>query len=88
MPGKKSGCLPLVQGHTLVGMVTEVDLLRYAVDLPECGRAREPGEHRTAINLIDSSGVITTSPVVGMPLSVANTPVEGCLPPRCVALPW
>jgi CBS domain-containing protein len=32
---KKIGCLPVVQGHTLVGLVTETDLLRYVVDLPE-----------------------------------------------------
>jgi CBS domain-containing protein len=32
---KKIGCLPAVQGHTLVGIVTETDLLRYVVDLPE-----------------------------------------------------
>ncbi|HSF29795.1 MAG TPA: CBS domain-containing protein [Candidatus Tectomicrobia bacterium] len=32
---KKIGCLPVVQGHTLVGIVTETDLLRYVVDLPE-----------------------------------------------------
>ena len=31
----KIGCLPVVQGHTLVGLVTETDLLRYVVDLPE-----------------------------------------------------
>jgi CBS domain-containing protein len=32
---KKIDCLPVVQGHTLVGIVTETDLLRYVVDLPE-----------------------------------------------------
>jgi CBS domain-containing membrane protein len=32
---KKIGCLPVVQGHTLVGIVTETDLLRHVVDLPE-----------------------------------------------------
>jgi CBS domain-containing protein len=26
---KKIGCLPVVQGHTLVGIITETDLLRY-----------------------------------------------------------
>jgi CBS-domain-containing membrane protein len=32
---KKIGCLPVVQGHTLVGIVTETDFLRYVVDLAE-----------------------------------------------------
>jgi CBS domain-containing protein len=32
---KKIGCLPVVQGHTLVGIVTETDLLRYVADLPD-----------------------------------------------------
>jgi CBS domain-containing membrane protein len=32
---KKIGCLPVVQGHTLVGIVTETDFLRYMVDLAE-----------------------------------------------------
>ena len=32
---KKSGCLPVVQGHTLVGIITETNPLRYVVDLPE-----------------------------------------------------
>ena len=27
----KIGCLPVVEGHTLVGMVTETDILRYVV---------------------------------------------------------
>jgi CBS domain-containing protein len=26
---KKIGCLPVVEGHTLVGIITETDLLRY-----------------------------------------------------------
>jgi CBS domain-containing protein len=25
----KIGCLPVVEGHTLVGLVTETDILRY-----------------------------------------------------------
>jgi CBS domain-containing protein len=32
---KKIGCLPVVQGHTLLGIVTETDFLRYVVDLAE-----------------------------------------------------
>ena len=32
---KKIGCLPVVQGHTLVGIITETDLLRYVGNLPE-----------------------------------------------------
>jgi CBS domain-containing protein len=30
---KKIGCLPVVEGHTLVGIVTETDILRYVVSL-------------------------------------------------------
>jgi CBS domain-containing membrane protein len=29
----KIGCLPVVEGHTLVGIVTETDILRYVVSL-------------------------------------------------------
>jgi CBS domain-containing protein len=29
----KIGCLPVVEGHTLVGIVTETDILRYVVRL-------------------------------------------------------
>jgi CBS domain-containing protein len=28
---RKIGCLPVVEGHTLVGIVTETDILRYTV---------------------------------------------------------
>jgi CBS domain-containing protein len=28
---RKIGCLPVVEGHTLIGIVTETDILRYAV---------------------------------------------------------
>jgi CBS domain-containing protein len=28
---RKIGCLPVVEGHTLVGIVTETDILRYVV---------------------------------------------------------
>jgi CBS domain-containing protein len=35
MLDKKIGCLPVVHGHTLVGIVTETDFLRYVADLPE-----------------------------------------------------
>jgi CBS domain-containing protein len=28
---RKIGCLPVVEGRTLVGIVTETDILRYAV---------------------------------------------------------
>jgi CBS domain-containing membrane protein len=31
MLDKKIGCLPVVEGHTLVGIVTETDILRYVV---------------------------------------------------------
>jgi acetoin utilization protein AcuB len=27
----KIGCLPVIEGHTLVGIVTETDILRYVV---------------------------------------------------------
>jgi CBS domain-containing protein len=30
---QKIGCLPVVEGHTLVGIITETDILRYAVSL-------------------------------------------------------
>jgi CBS domain-containing protein len=29
----KIGCLPVVEGHTLVGILTETDILRYVVSL-------------------------------------------------------
>jgi CBS domain-containing membrane protein len=29
----KIGCLPVVEGHTLVGIITETDILRYVVSL-------------------------------------------------------
>jgi CBS domain-containing protein len=32
---KKIGCLPVVTGHTLVGIVTETDLLRHLAALVE-----------------------------------------------------
>jgi CBS domain-containing protein len=30
---QKIGCLPVVEGHTLVGIITETDILRYVVSL-------------------------------------------------------
>jgi CBS domain-containing protein len=29
MIDKRIGCLPVIEGHTLVGIVTETDILRY-----------------------------------------------------------
>jgi CBS domain-containing protein len=33
MMEQKIGCLPVVEGHTLVGIITETDILRYVVSL-------------------------------------------------------
>jgi CBS domain-containing membrane protein len=33
MIAHKIGCLPVVEGHTLVGIITETDILRYVVSL-------------------------------------------------------
>lgn len=35
MMEKKLGCLPVVQGETLVGLVTKSDMLRYLADRPQ-----------------------------------------------------
>jgi acetoin utilization protein AcuB len=29
---RKIGCLPVVEGHTLIGIVTETDILRYVMN--------------------------------------------------------
>lgn len=35
MMAQKIGCLPVVEGDTLVGIITETDMLRYVVSLEE-----------------------------------------------------